>query len=95
MQTLLARYVQQQHSLPSNPQKSKQVHIVTDAVSSQRLADREVALTRLVQSGAFMATSEMALFQLATDASAPYFKEISALAREPRMDLPHHPASRI
>lgn len=35
------------------------MHILVDGVSSQRLGDRSVALQRLAQSGAFLATSEM------------------------------------
>jgi len=41
-----------------------QVHIVVDAVSSQRSTDRAAGLHRAAQSGAFLVTSEMALFQL-------------------------------
>lgn len=41
-----------------------QVHIVVDAVSSQRSVDRAAGLHRAAQSGAFLVTSEMALFQL-------------------------------
>lgn len=38
--------------------------------------------SRTAQAGAFLSTSEMALFQLAGDAGAPAFKAISALAKE-------------
>lgn len=41
-----------------------EVHIITDAVSSQRVGDRTAGLARAAQSGAFLVTSEMALFQL-------------------------------
>lgn len=41
-----------------------QVHIVVDAVSSQRSTDRAAGLHRAAQSGAFLVTSEMAFFQL-------------------------------
>lgn len=41
-----------------------QVHIVVDAVSSQRTLDRAAGLHRAAQSGAFLVTSEMAFFQL-------------------------------
>lgn len=43
---------------------TSQVHIVVDAVSSQRTTDRAAGLHRAAQSGAFLVTSEMALFQL-------------------------------
>lgn len=38
-------------------QKGYEVHILVDGVSSQRLTDRSTALQRLMQSGAFLATS--------------------------------------
>jgi hypothetical protein len=41
----------------------------------------------MAQSGAFLVSSEMSLFQLTKDATAPGFKEISALAREQRPDM--------
>ncbi|KAF8073015.1 isoc2 [Scenedesmus sp. PABB004] len=63
-----------------------EVHILVDGVSSQRLPDRAVGLQRAAQSGAFLVTSEMALFQLMEDAKAEHFKEISKLVQEPRMD---------
>lgn len=42
----------------------------------------------LLGSGAFLSTSELALFQLVADAKGAGFKEISALAKEPRVALP-------
>lgn len=63
-----------------------EVHILVDGVSSQRLPDRAVGLHRAAQSGAFLVSSEMALFQLMEDAKADKFKEISKLVQEPRMD---------
>lgn len=63
-----------------------EVHIVVDAVSSQRSTDRAAGLHRAAQSGAFLVTSEMALFQLMQDAKAEKFKDISKLVQEPRMD---------
>lgn len=63
-----------------------EVHILVDGVSSQRALDRAAGLQRAAQSGAFLVTSEMALFQLMGDAKAERFKEISKLVQEPRMD---------
>ncbi|EGG22675.1 NADH:flavin oxidoreductase/NADH oxidase domain-containing protein [Cavenderia fasciculata] len=57
------------------------VHIVEDAVSSQRLNSKLVALERLKQSGAFITTTESILFQLAKDAKHPNFKKISTLVK--------------
>lgn len=62
------------------------VHVLVDGVSSQRLGDRSVALQRLAQAGAFLATSEMVLFQLMVETAHPAFKAISALAKEERPD---------
>jgi hypothetical protein len=67
-------------------ERGYEVHIVVDGVSSQRLADRATALHRLSQSGAFMATSEMAMFQMMVNTSHPAFKAVSALCKEQRPD---------
>jgi nicotinamidase-related amidase len=60
------------------------VHLITDGVSSQRGTDRAAGLARAAQSGAFLTSAESALFELAGDAKHPAFKQISAIAREPR-----------
>lgn len=65
-------------------EKGYEVHVVCDGVSSQRLEDRGVALTRMAQSGAFMTTSEMVLFQMMKNTAHPAFKTISGLAKEAR-----------
>lgn len=63
-----------------------EVHVLVDGVSSQRLTDRATALQRLSQTGAFLASSEMVLFQIMGDTSHPAFKAISALCKEKRPD---------
>ena len=65
-------------------ERGYEVHIIVDGVSSQRLTDRATALHRLSQSGAFMATSEMAMFQMMVNTSHPAFKTISGLCKEAR-----------
>ena len=60
------------------------VHIVADAVGSQREIDRNTAIERLKQSGALMTTTESILFQLMGTADDPAFKIISGYAKEPR-----------
>lgn len=60
------------------------VHILTDGVSSQRLTDRATALHRLSSAGAFLATSEMVLFQMMVRTAHPAFKAISGLCKEQR-----------
>lgn len=51
-----------------------EVHVIADGVSSQRPSDRFSALERMRQSGAFVTTSESAVFQLMTSANHPAFK---------------------
>jgi hypothetical protein len=62
------------------------------------MQDRLTGLQRMAQSGAFMVSSEMALFQLLGDAKAAPFKAVSKLVQEERpADLLglHTPLSRI
>ncbi|KAG1664253.1 hypothetical protein FOA52_003507 [Chlamydomonas sp. UWO 241] len=73
-------------------ERGYEVHLLVDGISSQRPGDRAVALQRMVQSGAFLSTSEMALFQLMRDAKHKDFKAVSALVKEERMDpIPETP----
>ncbi|GAB4815336.1 hypothetical protein N2152v2_002382 [Parachlorella kessleri] len=65
-------------------ERGYEVHILVDGVSSQRLGDRSVALQRLAQSGAFLATSEMVMFQIMVSTAHPAFKTISGLCKESR-----------
>ncbi|KAF5829543.1 Isochorismatase hydrolase [Dunaliella salina] len=65
-------------------ERGMEVHLLVDGISSQKEHDRAVALQRMANAGAFLCTSEMALFQLTRDAKAPTFKAISALAKEPK-----------
>lgn len=57
------------------------VHIVADAVSSRTLANKQIALERLKQSGAFISSVEMILFQLLDYAGTDQFKQISKLIK--------------
>ncbi|KAK5580899.1 hypothetical protein RB653_000923 [Dictyostelium firmibasis] len=50
------------------------VHILSDAVSSNNNNDRLVALERMRQSGAFITTTESVIFQLTRDATHKSFK---------------------
>lgn len=67
-----------------NAEGGYEVHVLVDGVSSQRFSDRAVALQRLVQSGAFLTTSEMTLFQLMVGTHHPAFRTISGLCKEER-----------
>ncbi len=57
------------------------VVLVTDCVSSRRLADKEIALRRAEQEGALLSTSESLLFELLRKAGTDIFKGISALVK--------------
>jgi len=57
------------------------VHVLADAVSSRQALDRDLALDRLRQCGVAVETTEMALFQMLQDASAPEFKDLSKLVK--------------
>ncbi|MCD6495776.1 MAG: hydrolase [Candidatus Aenigmarchaeota archaeon] len=57
------------------------VHVVSDAVSSRKQHDRDRALERMGQSGAFTVTTEMILFQLLEKAGTEEFRKISALVK--------------
>jgi nicotinamidase-related amidase len=55
------------------------VHVVVDAVSSQSSFDRELALTRMAQSGAFLTTAQSTAFMLMGTAEHANFKEVSKM----------------
>eukprot|EP01113_Clastostelium_recurvatum_P038259 TRINITY_DN5701_c0_g1_i6.p1 TRINITY_DN5701_c0_g1~~TRINITY_DN5701_c0_g1_i6.p1 ORF type:complete len:225 (+),score=40.23 TRINITY_DN5701_c0_g1_i6:48-677(+) len=63
------------------------VHVLCDGVSSQDPFDRKYALKRLEQSGAFLTTSESALFQLLNNSHHPQFKLISNLVKEHKAEI--------
>ena len=65
-----------------------QVHLVVDAVSSQRQGDRAVALANLVAAGAAVTTTEAVVFQLLGDAAHPRFKDVQ------RVVIEHNDAAR-
>jgi nicotinamidase-related amidase len=57
------------------------VHVVADAVSSRKKSDYEIALTRLKQSGVYLVSTEMVLFQLIDSKDDENFKTISSLVK--------------
>jgi len=63
-----------------------QVLVAVDAVSSRFVIDHQVALRRMETSGAFLTTTEAALFEWCGTAETAKFKEISALAKETMND---------
>jgi nicotinamidase-related amidase len=63
-------------------EQGKDVHVIVDAVSSQQALDRQVALKRLQQSGAFLTTAQSAAFMLMQTADHENFKAVSKLTVE-------------
>lgn len=57
------------------------VVIVTDAVSSRKGTDYEVALLRLQSAGCILGTTESVLFELTGAATDPCFKQISQIVK--------------
>jgi nicotinamidase-related amidase len=57
------------------------VHLVRDAICSQRKGDYRTALENAARAGAVLTSTEMALFQLLERAATPEFKAISALLK--------------
>jgi len=66
---------------------NKEVHILADGTSSQRTFDRSMAFERMRQSGAFITSTESALFQLMEGADYEKFKEVSSLMNPQKSQL--------
>jgi len=64
------------------------VHLLVDAITSQRSLDRAVAMRRMLRAGCVPTTAEMALFEMLGEASGDTFKAISKLVREERPPSP-------
>jgi nicotinamidase-related amidase len=58
-----------------------EVQVVADCVASRRAEDKEIGLAKLRDSGAGLATAEMALFELLKTAEGDVFKEISRIVK--------------
>ena len=56
--------------------KGFEVILISDAISSRNKLDHEIALQRMVQSGAILATTESIIFELCKTANREEFKEI-------------------
>lgn len=69
-------------------EQGKDVHVIVDGVSSQQAFDREIALTRMSQAGAFLTTAQSATFMLMQSAEHANFKAVSKLTVE-HMKLPN------
>lgn len=60
----------------------KDVHLIADGISSQQPYDRDIALQRMSQSGAFLTTAQSAAFMLMQSAEHSNFKAVSKLTVE-------------
>jgi nicotinamidase-related amidase len=60
----------------------KDVHVIVDGVSSQQPIDREIALQRMAQAGAYLTTAQSAAFMLMRTADHENFKTVSKLTVE-------------
>ena len=69
-------------------EQGKDVHVIVDGVSSQQAFDREIALTRMSQAGAFLTSAQSAAFMLMQSAEHANFKTVSKLTVE-HMKLPN------
>mmetsp|Transcript_4176 Transcript_4176/g.6424 ORF Transcript_4176/g.6424 Transcript_4176/m.6424 type:complete len:232 (-) Transcript_4176:253-948(-) len=58
------------------------VHIIADGVSSQQKIDRDIALKRMEQSGAWITTCQSAAFMLLGGADNANFKAVSKLVKD-------------
>ncbi|KAL7449746.1 hypothetical protein ACHAWC_002994 [Mediolabrus comicus] len=63
-------------------EKGHDVHIICDGVSSQQKYDREMALKRMEQSGAWITTCQSAAFMLLGGADNANFKAVSKLVKD-------------
>lgn len=59
--------------------KGFDVHVIADATSSRELENKTLALDRMRQSGVFIASTEMILFQLQKVAGTDEFKKLNKL----------------
>ena len=62
--------------------KGIDVHIIPEAVSSQRISDKELAISRMVQSNIFITSFESVVFQLLKTSKHGKFKEIIKIIKK-------------
>jgi isochorismate hydrolase len=59
-----------------------EVHVISDAVASRYLPNREVALRRLEQAGAVISSTEMFMYELLGQAGTEEFRAVLPLVKE-------------
>lgn len=62
-------------------ERGMRVHVVSDAVSSRAVHNRDAALLRMRDAGASLTTVEMLLFEMLRTAASPQFKAIAKIVR--------------
>ena len=65
-----------QQTVLDSLQKGFEVFLISDAMSSRKRVDHEIALQRMIQSGATLTTTESIIFELCETADRKEFKEI-------------------
>jgi nicotinamidase-related amidase len=58
-----------------------EVHLVQDAIDSRKTVDRDIAVSKMQQSGSIPSSLEMVLFELMQTAKHPQFKAIQSLVK--------------
>ncbi len=61
---------------------NQEVFLAEDAISAQRMEDREVALRRMASLGVAISTSESLIFETLKDAKHPLFKQASTIVKD-------------
>jgi nicotinamidase-related amidase len=62
-------------------EKNYEVTVITDAVSSRTLDNKQIAISKMQTMGINISTTEMALFELLKTADHPEFKQIAKLVK--------------
>jgi nicotinamidase-related amidase len=58
-----------------------EVHLVADAVSSRTLANKEIAIQRMLQEGVKLTSTEMVLLEMTVKSGTDEFRAISKLIK--------------
>jgi nicotinamidase-related amidase len=59
----------------------REVHLITDAVSSRTAENRQLGIERMKTEGVRLSSAEMAVFELMKTADYPQFKQIAGLVK--------------
>ena len=62
-------------------EKGYNVYLIADALSSRKRSDYNIAIKRMLQEGAKLASTEMIIFQMMRDSKNENFKEISKIIK--------------